>query len=216
MGCFICGMQLKNRNNLPHHMKTHEKEAAKEDDAPNTIQFHPDSEFEDVTNDPRRLSKSWHYFLHNGKTNEAKCRYCGYLIPSKGTGDMIAHLKRKHKIIVETMSRSNDPERWKCKYCGKIFKEGSAYRDHINTHTGERPHVCKFCGKTFASSGNMHAHIRQGHLGKKRNSSERKSHMNSSQESKALHQLPLPLGLENLSQMKNNTNNSTPQYRQVK
>ena len=82
--CFICGMQLKNRNNLPHHMKTHEKEAAKEDDAPNTIQFHPDSEFEDVTNDPRRLSKSWHYFLHNGKTNEAKCRYCGYLIPSKG------------------------------------------------------------------------------------------------------------------------------------
>ena len=82
--CFICGMQLKNRNNLPHHMKTHEKEAAKEDDTPNTIQFHPDSEFEDVTNDPRRLSKSWHYFLHNGKTNEAKCRYCGYLIPSKG------------------------------------------------------------------------------------------------------------------------------------
>ena len=53
-------------------------------------------------------------------------------------------------------------------------------------------------------------------LGKKRNSSERKSHMNSSQESKALHQLPLPLGLENLSQMKNNINNSTTQYRQVK
>ena len=92
-----------------------------------------------------------------------------------GTGDMIAHLKRKHKIVVETMSRSNDPERWKCKYCGKIFKEGSAYRDHINTHTGERPHVCKFCGKTFASIGNKYGHMRQAHLGKPRNYNNRKS-----------------------------------------
>ena len=82
--CFICGKQFKSRYNLPHHMKTHENDADKEDDAPNTIQFHPDSEWEDVTNDPRRLSKSWHYYLFNKKTTEAKCRFCGQLRPAKG------------------------------------------------------------------------------------------------------------------------------------
>ena len=88
---------------------------------------------------------------------------------------MIDHLKSKHQVIVETMVRSNDPERWKCKYCGKIFKGGPKMRDHINTHTGEKPHVCQHCGKTFASKGNKYAHIRQSHQGKPRNYNNRKS-----------------------------------------
>ena len=76
---------------------------------------------------------------------------------------------------METLGRSNDPERWKCSYCQKVFKEGPKLRDHINTHTGERPHACDHCGKTFASVGNKYAHIRQAHLGKPRNSDNRKA-----------------------------------------
>ena len=48
----------------------------------------------------------------------------------------IRHLKRKHKLIVETIPKSNDPERFKCSYCGKIFTQGRGLKDHINTHTG--------------------------------------------------------------------------------
>ena len=84
--CFVCGKQLKSKHNLAYHMKTHEKDADKadmDDDAPNIIQFHPDSEFEDVSSDPKRLSKSWHYYLFNEKTNEAKCRFCGIVTSTK-------------------------------------------------------------------------------------------------------------------------------------
>ena len=88
---------------------------------------------------------------------------------------MIDHLKKKHKIFVETIVKSKDPDRLKCKYCGKFFKHGHYLKDHINTHTGERPHICEHCGKTFASNANKNAHIKQAHLGKKRNYNNRQS-----------------------------------------
>ena len=213
-------------------MKVHENESEQVHYG-NTIQYHPDSDYEDLSNDPKFPSKSWNYFLYNTKqgnlkvldtktgqekaaqdTAGHKCRFCGELVKKSR---FIPHLI-KHDIGIETSAKGfghfKDKERLRCQHCGKMFKKLPELRDHTNTHTGERPHVCKYCGKTFASSGNMHAHIRQAHLGKKRNSNERKSHMTSSHETKAHHHLPLPLGLENLSQMKNNA--PTPHYRQIK
>ena len=52
------------------------------------------------------------------------------------TSAMQDHLKRKHKIKVETIPRSSDPERFKCSHCLKVFKKSRALKDHINTHTG--------------------------------------------------------------------------------
>ena len=91
------------------------------------------------------------------------------------TGQLRHHLKKVHKVVIETIAKSSDPERFKCKYCGRIYNQKAYLKDHINTHTGERPHICNYCGKGFASSGNKYAHIRQNHLGKKRNYSNHKS-----------------------------------------
>ena len=52
------------------------------------------------------------------------------------TSAMHSHLKRIHKIKVETIPRSSDPERFKCTHCGKVFKKSRTLKDHINTHTG--------------------------------------------------------------------------------
>jgi len=46
------------------------------------------------------------------------------------------HLKKKHKLKVETIPKSSDPERFKCTYCQKVFRQSRGLEDHLNTHTG--------------------------------------------------------------------------------
>jgi len=60
-----------------------------------------------------------------------------------------------------------------CSICdpvkGFIYKK--FYDDHMNIHDGVKPHVCKLCpGVGYASLGNLNAHIRATHQGKKRKS----------------------------------------------
>ena len=78
------------------------------------------------------------------------------------------HLKSKHKVVVESRVQSRDPERFKCTYCGRIFKQNGLLQDHINTHTGKRPYVCNHCDNTFTSKSAKYDHEQHVHMGKKR------------------------------------------------
>ena len=84
------------------------------------------------------------------------CTICGEIF---GSTSMTRHIQQAHT--------ANEEKKFKCETCGKGFVANNSLQDHINIHTGEKPHVCKVCGKGFASYGTLRTHER-GHAGYKR------------------------------------------------
>ena len=93
---------------------------------------------------------------YDGQHNKVPCAVCGVII-TKST--MARHIAQKHTAI--------EDRKYKCTFCPKAFINSKGLKDHINTHTGEKPYICKFCGKGSASFGSHRGHERS-HEGQRR------------------------------------------------
>ena len=137
--CDLCGKEV---NSLASHHKLHHEE--------NPVKC-PEC--------PKICKTKYHLDDHiKGTHTRIPCEHCGLMIP----------IRRKERHIQQAHVNPED-QKYKCDHCGKGFTDRQKLNDHINTHTGERPYICKYCGKGFANHGNQRAHIRQAHLGQKRN-----------------------------------------------
>jgi len=93
---------------------------------------------------------------YDAQHNKVPCAVCGVII-TKST--MARHIAQKHTAM--------EDRKFKCTFCPKAFISSKGLKDHINTHTGEKPYICKFCGKGSASFGSHRGHERS-HEGYKR------------------------------------------------
>lgn len=51
------------------------------------------------------------------------------------------------------MKSHSDEHPHKCNMCGRNFKTLNYLQNHINTHSGIKPHMCQSCPSAFTSSG---------------------------------------------------------------
>lgn len=56
---------------------------------------------------------------------------------------------------------SDKMDRRRCPECSKVFRRPSSLEDHLNVHSGNKPHICPFerCKTGFATKSNMKRHF---------------------------------------------------------
>jgi len=51
------------------------------------------------------------------------------------------------------------PQQWSCPVCGKTFAQNSHFRNHVRTHSDQRPYVCLFCLIGFKERYHLKKHM---------------------------------------------------------
>lgn len=81
---------------------------------------------------------------------------------SKPRGDS-AYPHIVSNVSVEGMLSKEDPDSLTCPICGKCMKQRVHLRDHMRTHTGEKPYQCPHCDHKATQKSNLKKHIEKIH-----------------------------------------------------
>ncbi|CAL8143438.1 unnamed protein product [Orchesella dallaii] len=144
--CDICKEKFERKYSLEQHLKCHMK-----DDKVKVFK---------CEKCPKTFSKNRNlanHIINVHKTPESTwhCDQCGKMFKFKGKLDQ--HMSYTH----------TDPSQWKfvCpkEGCGKRCWSNQKLREHIRTHTTERPFICDFCGETYRTPYTLRTHLAKVH-----------------------------------------------------
>ncbi|XP_029935538.1 zinc finger protein 678-like [Myripristis murdjan] len=148
--CHLCDMRFNRQDNLQHHLN----------------RLHPNGV---VRVEKHRPDRAWlcdvcgktfncrsrlktHELIHTG-VKPHRCDLCPKAYMS--TTDLEHHKKTVH---IDGAGRPLNPSLLLCDLCGKEFKYRSQLSNHLQSHTGERPHLCDLCGRRFSRPYQLKRH----------------------------------------------------------
>ena len=81
----------------------------------------------------------------------------------KSTGSPRSSISSMQALMLTAGVGTKD--KWTCEVCGKIFAHTSNYKNHIRTHSDERPYVCHVCSIGFKERYHLKKHTLFKHTG---------------------------------------------------
>ena len=136
--CKICGFRFKQQSRLERHLNIHTR--------PYKCSFCN-----------RKFAHEYLQEMHerSHKGTLPQCTLCGgrYVCLQK-------HMENQHDDTVDTVKHV-------CSLCKKEYKKKKNLKEHMMSHSGERPYSCQDCGKRFRTGRDLRTHCMGVHVKEK-------------------------------------------------